>query len=69
MDLSYGSWPEIEPVPLAVKAQSPNHWSSRGSPHHLSSYIHCSLVYTWQSPAHGMSHLSFLTKNVWLAVL
>ena len=29
-------WPEIEPVPWAVKTQSPNHWTTREVATHIS---------------------------------
>ena len=40
-------WPGVEPSPLAVKVQSPNHWTTRELPWHLLLSVCVSIMVTW----------------------
>ena len=53
--------PEVEPVPLTVEAQSPNHWTAREFPPSFSSWSELgkdNLEQRVQRPSHIPSHPS-----------
>ena len=55
-------WPGIEPGPLAVEAQSPNHWTTREFPgsHSFEGYKPTVSPFAWQS---NKAILFFFTQN------